>query len=122
MTSDLDLVERSIIAPGQERDQAKEAELNREVDEWIAPQDRPLQIARTAEWGWAAWAHNACVYRAGTGDSTSYFGITGDIRRRTAEHLRVGRMITTGLCPTTSVFVLLTEVGLFPFRAVITNG
>jgi hypothetical protein len=47
-----------------ERDQ-REAELNLEMDLWIAPQDRPLQIARTAAWGWAAKPGNWVDLRLG---------------------------------------------------------
>lgn len=63
----LDLLAQYILMrpPGQERDEAKEAELNRETDEWIAPQDKPLQIARTAEWGWAARSGNWIDLRLG---------------------------------------------------------
>lgn len=63
----LNLLARYILmrAPGQERDEAKEAELNRETDEWIVPQDKPLQIARTADWGWATRPGNWVDLRLG---------------------------------------------------------
>jgi hypothetical protein len=36
------------------RDEQKEQELNLEMINWIAPQDKPLQIARSTTWGWDA--------------------------------------------------------------------
>jgi hypothetical protein len=47
------------------RDEEKERQLNLEMINWIAPQDRPLQIARNTQWGWAARPGNWVDLRLG---------------------------------------------------------
>jgi hypothetical protein len=63
----LELLAKNILLrePGRERDDAREAELNRDTAMWIAPQDRPFQIARTTTWGWAAKPGNWVDLRLG---------------------------------------------------------
>lgn len=55
-TKALELLARNILLrePGKELDRDKEVELNLETANWIAPQDKPLQIGRNTSWGWAA--------------------------------------------------------------------
>jgi hypothetical protein len=48
----------TVDQPKPERDTARENALNLEMINWIAPQDKPLQIARNTAWGWAAKAGN----------------------------------------------------------------
>ena len=63
----LELLAKNILLrePGRERDDAREAQLNRDTAMWIAPQDRPFQIARTSNWGWAAKPGNWVDLRLG---------------------------------------------------------
>jgi hypothetical protein len=45
------------------------------------------------DWGFSVWAHNTCVYAQRVAGRPRYIGITGNIARRTAEHLRNGRVV-----------------------------
>jgi hypothetical protein len=66
-TRALELLARKILLrePGKEVDEDKELALNLETANWVAPQDKPLQIARTADWGWAARNGNWAELRMG---------------------------------------------------------
>jgi hypothetical protein len=63
----IDLLARNILLrePGKELDQERELALSLETANWIAPQDRPIQIARKAGWGWAARPGNWVDLRLG---------------------------------------------------------
>ena len=40
--------------PGQEADDGKSIELNGRTLQWIVPQEKPLLLGRTTQWGWSA--------------------------------------------------------------------
>ena len=52
----LELLAKNIMLtpPGQQAEPQKEAELNRQMIDWIIPQEKPLLAGRNATWGWAA--------------------------------------------------------------------
>ncbi|MDB5323516.1 MAG: hypothetical protein JWN40_5147 [Phycisphaerales bacterium] len=75
-TKALELLARNILLrdPGKELDkdeeqrnlrEQKQLELNLETANWIAPQDKPLQIGRNTNWGWAAKEGNWVDLRLG---------------------------------------------------------
>ena len=43
-----------VVSPGVERDEDKEINLNGRTLQWMVPQERPLLLARTTNWGWSA--------------------------------------------------------------------
>jgi hypothetical protein len=52
----LELLAKQILLrePGKARDEQREAELGRDTNLWMQPQEQPLLIGRNASWGWAA--------------------------------------------------------------------
>lgn len=66
-TKAIELLARNILLrePGKELDTAGEAALNIETANWIAPQDKPLQIGRSTAWGWSAQGGNWLDLRLG---------------------------------------------------------
>jgi hypothetical protein len=88
-TKALELLAKNILlrAPGQPIDQQKETEINIETMNWIAPQDKPLLIARNTQWGWAARPGNWVDLRLGLDIyNASDQPMTGALRWESAPH------------------------------------